>query len=330
MKEVVDSATTRVSPKDHTVPTEWQVTGLIVLVASLCVIGLFWATVRSMVEIWASDRTFSHGLLVLPTTCYLIWCYREKLIPLVPTPSARGVAALILVGSGWVVGHLTNLLWLQQAAVVALLPSLVWAILGTEIVRTLFWPLGFLMFLVPVGTSIEPWLQDFTARFILVGLRASGIPYLYEDYRVTIPSGTWEISRGCAGLRYLLPGLALGYAFTTLIYRRPSRRVTFLAICAVVLMVANGVRAYGLIVGDHLGIADGTDHRVFSYTIYGLAMPLLFWLGLKWKQCESPVALPFSRPARSFDHRKVILASLRAVGLLMLVRLTVWLLPASP
>lgn len=328
MRDFVDSATRHVISEGQPFPTQWQATGLIMLAAIFCVVGLFWATARSMVEIWESSRTFSHGFLVLPATGYLIWCYREKLIPLVPTPSIRGMAALFGAESGWVAGYLMNLEWLQQAAVIALLPGLVWAVLGTEIVRTLLWPLGFLVFLLPVGTSIEPWLQDFTAWFILVGLQASGIPYLYEDYRVTLTSGTWEVSPDCGGLRYLLPGLALGYAFTTLIYRQPVRRVIFLAVCAVVLMVANGVRAYGVIVGDHLGIAEGSDHRVFSYTIYGLTIPLLYWLGIKWMESKTVALYRDDAPAlhRRYDMKTTIFMAIAALALLAVAPLCVWLL----
>jgi exosortase len=187
-------------------------------------------------------------------------------------------------GVGWLIGLRTNLLVLQQAAVVASFIILVWALLGTEIFRILLWPLGMLLFMLPVGTSIEPWLQDFTARFILIALTLTGIPWLYEDHHITIPSGTWDVAPDCGGLRYLLPGLALGYAFATLIYRQPARRLAFLILCAVVLMIANGIRAYGVIVGDHFGIAEGADHRVFSYSVYGLTIPLLYWLGLRWTE----------------------------------------------
>ena len=334
MRDVVDSTTTSVIPDQRPFPTEWQMTSLIVLVSSLCVLGLLWPTVQSMVEVWDSSRTFAHGFLVLPAAGYLIWCYREKVIPLVPTPSVWGVGALIMAGTGWYIGYRTNLLVLQQAALVASLLTLVWAILGTEIFRVLLWPLGFLVFMLPVGTSIEPWLQDFTAWFILVALKLTGIPYLYEGYRITIPSGTWEVAPDCGGLRYLLPGLSLGYAFATLIYRQSARRLAFLAICAVTLMIANGFRAYGIIVGNHLGIAEGADHRLFSYTIYGLTIPLLYWLGLKWTEKK--------RVASSRNHvidvrlghdtGKIVLTAIAAVALLAVAPLSVWLWisPHSP
>jgi len=244
-----------------------------------------------------------------------------------PAPSAWGMGALLLTGTVWLLGYLTHLMLLQQAAVVASLPSLVWAILGTEIFLILSWPLGFLVFLLPVGASLEPWLQNVTSWFILVGLDFTGIPYLYQDYRIAISSGTWEVARDCGGLRYLLPGLALGYAFATLIYEQPARRLIFLAVCAAMLMVANGLRAYGVIVGDHFGFAEGTDHRVFSYTIYGITIPLLYWLGLKWTDNKTVVWVRHETPheRRGHDTRRTLLMAVASVALLAVAPLSVWL-----
>jgi exosortase len=220
-----------------------------------------------------------------------------------------------------------DVMWLQQAAVIAILPGLMWTILGKEIVKILSWPLGFLVFMLPVGTSIEPWLQDITAWFIQIGLELSDIPYLYEDHSFIITSGIWDVDPDCAGLRYLLPGLAVGYAFAILIYRQPARRLVFLAICAVVLMVANGIRAYGVIVGDHVGIAEGVDHRVFSYSVYGVAMALLFLVGLRWAENMTVTSFQHRRLGipGNIDTRKAILMAIAAVAVLAVAPLSAWL-----
>jgi exosortase len=186
------------------------------------------------------------------------------------------------------VGGATNVTWLQEVAVVALIPGLILTLFGKDVSKTLSWPLGFLVFMVPFGTSIEPWLQDITTWFVRVGLDLAYIPYLPERHRFILTTGTWNVDPDCAGLRYLLPGLALGYAFVTLMYRSPSRRLGFLVVCFVVLLIANGIRAYTIILGDHFGIADGADHRVFSYAVYGLTMPLLLWFGLRWQDLTKP------------------------------------------
>ncbi len=246
-----------------------------------------------------------------------------------PAPSAWGVAALILLGSGWFVGYVTAVAWLQQAAVVAMLPGLMWAILGKEIVKTLSWPLGFLVFMLPVGTSIEPWLQDFTLWFIQVGLQLANIPHLYrpETYQIVLTSGAWDVAPDCGGLRYLLPGLALGYAFATVIYGQPTRRLVFLALCVVVLMVANGFRAYGVIIGDHFGIAEGADHRFFSYTIYGLTIPLLFWFGLRWGGNMTDTSFQYrtTEVQGGFNARKSVVMAVAAVAVLAVAPLSVLL-----
>ena len=252
---------------------------LLLGLACLCVAGLYWETFRSLVHAWAGSKTFSHGFVVLPVTAFLVWCYRSKWMELVPTPSAWGGAVLLLLGVLW---HVTAVLWVKQAVVIAMLPALIWTILGKEIVTALRWPLGFLVFALPIGTVLNPWLQTVTVWLIQAGLWLVQVPFHSEPYRIILSSGTWDVAPACGGLRYLLPGLALGYAFTTALYREPSRRLVFLALCAIVLMLANGVRAYGVIVGHHVGITEGANDGVYGYVMYGLTMPVLFWVGLKW------------------------------------------------
>jgi exosortase len=181
------------------------------------------------------------------------------------------------------------------------------------------------VFLLPVGSSFEPWLQDLTALLILGGLDLAGIPYLYEQHLITISTGTWHVAPDCGGLRYLLPGLALGYAFATLICRRTGRRMVFLMICAAALMMANGVRAYGVIVGDHIGLTEGADHRIFSYSVFGVTIPFLYWIGWKLRESES-IALDFvptQSAASVHDTRSTILIASLSVAFLAVVSLYV-------
>ncbi len=143
---------------------QWQrAVGLFSLTAA-AVIGVFSPTVFSMTDVWMHSRTFAHGLLVLPATGYLIWCDRSRVAALSPSPHGAGSLLLPLLVGAWLVGQRTEIPWLQQAAVVAMLPAAGLAVFGAEIMRVLAFPLGFLVFALPVGTSIEPWLQEFTAQ----------------------------------------------------------------------------------------------------------------------------------------------------------------------
>jgi exosortase A len=309
---------------------EWRTAVWIVLLSWAAVVGIFWGTVSTMVDVWSHSRTFAHGFLVLPACLYLIWCYRGRLSSVRPTPSGWGLLALMLTGSGWFVTYQMDVRVGQQLAVIAMFPGLMWTILGTQVVRTLAVPLGFLIFALPIGTAMEPWLQDVTATFIVGGLRLIGIPVNVEGYVVTIPSGTWEVARDCAGLRYILPGLALGYLYAAITYRHWAQRLRFLLLCLSLLIVANGFRAYAIIVAGHLGIAEGTDHRVFSYTIYGVTILALFWLGSQWKE-SGPRERPIEK-AWAADNMpglsQIVLAALVSTSLLALISLSPLFFPA--
>jgi len=331
MSEEMHAPTVASVPIEHPDSNDWRMIGMAVGIAILCVVGLYWETVQSMVATWAGSRTFMHGFLVLPVAGYLVWCRRHLWIPQVPNPSVWAVLALVPLGIFWYVGEITNLIWIQQTAFVGMLPALVWAMLGNNIIKILAWPLAFLVFMIPVGTALDPWLQDFTARFIEIGLELAGIPYLYKDRQFVMTSGIWEVAPDCGGLRYLLPGLALGYAFVTLMYQRSSRRLLFLFLCVIVLMTANGLRAFGVIVGDHFGYADGADHRLFSYSIYGLTMPVLFWFGLRWEETPTNACvLPSMEACSPFDDRGPIRMAIIALAVLAVAPLAAWWWPHLP
>jgi exosortase A len=278
---VISFITTQKCVKEARVQ-QWGVACGLFLASSAAVVVLFWNTTQTMVDVWAHSRTYAHGFLVLPATLYLVWCYRDRLLGISPQPNSRGLGLGAILACGWCLGGITQTLLVQQIAVISMLPALILGIFGSKVLRTLQFPLGFLAFALPVGTSIEPWLQKITAMFIMLGLDMVGIPHHRDGYLITIPSGTWEVAPDCGGLRYILPGLALGYVYTAVIHQTLKQRVSFLLVCVLFLAVANGARAYGIILGDHLGIAEGTDHRVFSYAVYGVTMLFLAWLGLKW------------------------------------------------
>lgn len=266
---------------------QWIRACVLFVVSWVILMALFWHTIQSMVDVWAHSRTYGHGFLVLPVIMYLVWCYRDRLLGIAPLPNSRGLVLGAILACGWCLGGTSQTLLVQQIAVISMLPALILGIFGSKVLRTLQFPLGFLAFALPVGTSSEPWLQKITAMFIMLGLDMVGIPQHREGYLITIPSGTWEVVPDCGGLRYILPGLALGYVYTAVMHQTLKQRVSFLLVCVLFLIVANGARAYGIIIADHLGIAEGTDHRVFSYAVYGVTMLFLAWLGLKWSHDDT-------------------------------------------
>ena len=248
------------------------------------ILVLCWPTVQTLVDAWIASRTFRHGFFILPATIYLLWFYRERLIGILPVRSALGASMFTFLAWSWWEAYTGEDVFRQQVSLVAMLPALLWTLCGTATFRILCFPLGLLVFALPIGTAAEGWLQDFTAAFLEVTLNAVGVPLLREGYLLTLPSQQWEVATDCAGLRYVIPGLALAYMYAAMVYGRVLRRAAFLVVCGVFLILANGVRAFSIIFFDFVGLAEGTDHRVFSYLVYGITIVFLGWIGTIWAE----------------------------------------------
>ena len=73
------------------------------------------------------------------------------------------------------------------------------AFYGRNAARALFFPLGYLIFAIPVWDYLNPlaqWSSIFVVRFLL---RVTGVPAYFDETTVHLPAGTFEIAHGCSG-----------------------------------------------------------------------------------------------------------------------------------
>lgn len=300
----------------------WTAATLFTTTAVTALLLLFYQTSLSTVAIWSRSETFAHGFLIFPVSAYLIWNRREEIALLTPRSDLRGLPVLLLFGFGWLLAYLARVLVVQQYLLVAMIPVLVWIILGLRVTRTLTFPLGFLFLAVPMGEFLIPYLMDFTADFTVMALQLTGIPVYREGTFFTIPSGQWSVVEECSGLRYLIASLTLGCLYAYLTYRSIKRRIIFMILSLVVPVIANGLRAYMIVMIAHLSgmkLALGVDHYIYGWVFFGLVMLLLFWIGSFWRE-DSPQAKddkPAATPASvaSIPVRRIALSALAAVGI---------------
>lgn len=265
----------------------WRAPLIAVMLAVLALFAFYWETIASMAAIWSRSETFTHGYLILPISLFLIWQRRHELARYTPAPDLRPVALLPVLGLVWLLAHYASVLVIEQLAMVAMIPVVVWAILGWQISWTLVFPLFFLFFAVPMGEELIPPLMDFTADFTVAMLQLTGIPVYREGTFFEIPSGHWSVVEGCSGVRYLIASVTLGFLYAYLTYRSPVRRIVFVILSFGVPIIANGLRAYMIVMIAHLSdmrLALGVDHFIYGWVFFGLVMLLLFWLGSFWRE----------------------------------------------
>ena len=303
---------------------------LSITLAMTALFALFWPTLASMVAIWWRSETFAHGFLVFPISAYLIWRMRGELSRLNYHTSFWAVGALIILGFVWLLARVADVLVVQQLAFVVMIPATVWLLLGWPAVKQMAFPFGFLVFAVPVGEGLIPPMMQFTADFTVQALRSTGIPVYVEGTFFTIPSGRWSVVEGCSGVRYLIASVTLGALYAYLSYYTLWRRVLFVFLAIIVPIIANGLRAYMIVMIAHLSdmkLALGVDHLIYGWVFFGLVMFLLFWLGTLWREKESREA-ELEAPGVSVttgdreNMRRVVAASL--LGLLTVAVWPAW------
>jgi exosortase A len=251
------------------------------------VLAWYWTTAAAIVDLWWRSETFAHGFVVPAITAWLIWRERERVLRQDAVP--RFWALLLLMGASlvWLVGAIANANSVSEFALVAMLVLLVPAFAGWRVTRAMLFPLLFLFFAVPVGEFMLPSLMAYTADFTVFALRLSGVPVYLEGQHLVIPSGQWSVVEACSGIRYLIASVMVGTLYAYLNYRSLARRLVFVAIAALVPLVANWIRAYLIVMLGHLSsnrLATGVDHIVYGWIFFGIVMALMFWVGSFWHE----------------------------------------------
>jgi exosortase A len=265
----------------------WRLATTLTLTVVAVILFMYQQTLLSTVAIWERSETFAHGFIIFPISAYLIWIRRKTLADISPRPDLRGLIVLAGLGFGWLLSEAGSVSVVSQYCLVAMIPVAVWTLLGAQLARSIAFPLGFLFFAVPAGEFLIPHMMEFTANFVVAALQLTGIPVFREGTFFTIPSGQWSVVEGCSGLRYLIASFTLGTLYAYLTYRSTKRRVIFAALSLIVPVIANGLRAYMIVMIAHLSdmkLALGVDHIIYGWVFFGVVMTLLFWIGAIWRE----------------------------------------------
>src|SRR5579863_955556 len=299
------------------IPSQWRLPGFSVAVIFLGTLTAFWQTATAMVTTWYSSRTFSHCFLVLPLSAYLIWRRRKQLEALDPEPDYWGLLPLAMLTAIWVLGNLGEVRLVEEWALVGIVVAAVGTLLGSAVVRALALPLALLGFAVPFGLSLIGPLQDLTAWFAVHSLTLTGIPAVLENRVLSVPTATWTVAEACSGIRYLFSSVMLGVIYAWITYRSQKRRLLFLAASVIVPILANGMRAYGIVLLAYLTnnrLAADVDHLVYGWVFFTVVQVALFVVGLRWQQAptEATALLPANAlhgAGHPFAHRVTLVAA---------------------
>lgn len=250
-------------------------------------------TFAGMWRIWSSSDTYVHGFVVLPITVWLLWRRRAEILatPLRPAPTA--LIAVIAALLAWLAGSIVSADVVTHAAVITALIATCALVGGWALVRSMAFPLAFMYFAVPIGEGLVPHLMELTADVATFGLQVFGVPVFRQGMLISTPSGDFAVERACSGIRYLTATLMVGTLFAYLFYRSAGRRILFVAICVIVPVIANALRALGIILLAYATdnrVATGVDHIIYGWVFFAAVLLGLLALGRAWSESDAESA----------------------------------------
>ena len=238
-------------------------------------------TAEFALRTWQID-SYGHSWLVVAISIWLVWRLRGPLLVLEPRPSLLGVAALALIAVVWWLGYALEIRTVQQLAMTAAITGITWALLGTRVAWLLTFPLLYLFLTVSAwGVFLVP-MQDATAALAAPLLRLVGVPVFQDGVYLWIPEGRFLVDETCAGLRYLLAGLAIGSLYAYLLFDDLWRRALFIALTAAYALALNVVRVAVVVYAGHVSDMQHPwveAHDSVGWVLFAVGLILLFGVG---------------------------------------------------
>lgn len=253
------------------------------LIAALLLV-IYWRPGHQVVGIWMlTDSYYTHGFLIPPISAVIVWQRRSELLDISPCPSGwgyvflAGASALIMLGAflGFAVfGHLS---------LVPMLLGIVLTLLGPRHLKLLWFPILFLLFMIPIPPSITQSVTldlKLFATSCAVGLaRLATLPVIHDGSFVHFRNDHLLIGDVCGGLRSLIALLAIGALSAYFSKGRMWARLMTLAISGPIAVAANVSRILLLCVVAYFwgsDVATGTVHDISGVLIFVVAFILFF------------------------------------------------------
>ena len=278
--------------------------------AILCLWLTFcWQGLTTVVEIWYGNEIFNHGFFIVPGAFYLIYLKRYELLSKPIQTSALSLAVIIPALLLYVIGIAGDIQLFLHAATFTLLPALIWLLIGTQAARTILFPLVFMLFSIPVGEQLIPYLQEIAADGSVALLHLSGVPLFRSGLYIEIPQGRFLVAEACSGVSFFIASFVIGSLYAYLNLVSAKRRAVFVAISLIFPVLANIVRVYGIILIAYwtdMEHAAGADHLIYGWFFFAFVITCLLGIGELMRQQSTMQPNSVASSSRMFVKTSVI------------------------
>jgi exosortase B len=239
--------------------------------------------VRLHETLW-NEEAYEHGLIVVVLFWWLVW--RQRSLLLAPSTQAwpsLGLGAALCGMFLYFVGRSQNLPLFEVSGHIPLLAGLLLAIYGMPTLRRFWFPLLFLVFMIPlpgfITLGITGELKQQVSWMAEVLLYQAGYPIARDGVVITVGQYRMLVADACAGLNSIYSLSAMGVLYMYLVQRAGFwHNAILLASILPIAIAANLIRVLVLILltyhlGDEAG--QGYMHGASGILLFVVALLLL-------------------------------------------------------
>jgi exosortase len=203
-------------------------------------------------RVWDSVDYLAHGYLIPVVALWAAWREREARARLPLRRDPRGLFVVALALALYAAGLALGWIELQGGAlVIAVAGGALW-MLGPARTRALAFPIGFLLFMVPVP---QPWiapaivsLRLFVTAAAVFVLHALGVPVTREGNVLLLPGGeSLFVAEACSGVTSLVTLAPLAVLLAYFTERGARRRTCLVASIVPIALLGNLARVVGTV-----------------------------------------------------------------------------------
>lgn len=256
----------------------------ILLIFIAAITAIYYNTMTWLAGSWIHNEYYSHGILVPIISGYLIWSMRKDLASM---EKERSMAGLLLLAGGMIL-HGISVMWtirfLSGLSLVVSIAGVVLYLYGWQFTRKIWFPLLFLLLMVPIPfiDMITTPAQTISAIYAEKLARFTGLPVTREGFVLTMPSGSFEIGLPCSGINSIISLFTTGLIFAYVLEGGKIMKTTILLSIIPLALAGNVLRITSV-----LGVANiyGSEtainyfHDISSIILFAVALAGLFFVG---------------------------------------------------
>ena len=229
----------------------------------------------------------SYGWYVPLFSLYVLWRERKEIAESLGEPSWPGLPFMLPFFFAGFLGAHGGQVRLEIVGFVGMLLGLVWTFYGVRAMRRVLFPVGFLLFCLPLHTYLDLvtiHLRMFAVSIAQGVLQGCGVDIVRQGTMLTSPTGLFaiDVAEPCSGMRSLFAMMALtaGYAYFT----QPTwlRRGLLFALSLPIAVLGNACRILSIVAIAATCSADfatGFYHDYSGYIVFMVAILLMVATG---------------------------------------------------